>query len=368
MKSYSTGLLLAFVIFLGCSKDNDPGNPGAGNPPGTADNQTIDNVNAANGDISLAIDRNDKLHVCYQSFNISLKYATNRTGAWVTTTMFSEDTSTSNSGFSDLAVDSSGAVHIVYTTFAMSAGDTARIIYATNKSGSWVNTTIAFCSVGPLSGAGIAVTPGGKAHIVYGDQTMHVCYRNNLSGTWTNAGVLGTYWTEVRPRLALDAINNVYVAYEHGGEWTLHLQVINSGGVPVSNSIVDGVSGSGTSVGWSPHIAINKANNNVLITYWNYDGRLLRLSNNGAKTTLDSLTNWTLPAIVMDNNGKAHVCYTDLSTSQLCYLSNKDGAWVNEILPVSVISKSSDIAVESTGKVDVVYCLRGANTLKIVSR
>lgn len=367
MKIHSLILSLTLLIFAGCSKDDSSSNPGGGNPPGS-DNQTIDNVNAANGDISVAIDRNDKLHVCYQSFNISLKYATNKTGAWVTTTLYSENAGTSNSGFSDIAVDSSGSVHIVYTTFAMSAGDTASIIYATNTSGSWVNTTVAWCTVGQLSGVGIAVTPGGKAHIVYGDQTMHVCYKNNLSGSWTSARDLGTYWTELRPRLALDAGNNVYVAYEHGGEGTLRLQVINSAGTPVSNSILDGVSGSGTSVGWSPHIAINRTNGNVLITYWNYDTHLLRIYNGGTITTLDTLTNWISPAIVTDNNGKAHICYTDLSASQLWYVNNTTGPWVGESLPVSVISKNSDLAVESTGKVDVIYCLKGANALRVVSK
>ncbi len=367
MKTYSYFLPLALLIFAGCSKDDAPNNSGDGNPPG-ADGQTIDIVNAANGDISAALDRNDKLHICYESFNTGLKYATNKTGAWATTMIFSENASTTNSGFSDIAVDSSGFAHIAYTTFAMSTGDTASIIYATNKSGSWVSARIAFTSVGQLSGVGIAVTPGGKAHVVYGDQTMHVSYKNNLSGSWTSAGVLGSYWTSVRPRLALDASNNVYVAYEHGGEGTLHLQVINSAGAPVSNSILDGVVGSGTSVGWSPHIAINKTNGAVLVSYWNYDSHLLRLSSGGTITTLDTLTNWTASAIVTDNGGKTHICYTDLAANQLRYASNKTGTMVNEILPVSAISMNSDLAVESTGRVDFIYCVRGANALKIFSR
>jgi hypothetical protein len=203
---------------------------------------------------------------------------------------------------------------------------------------------------------------------VYGDQTGYVAYRNNLAGSWTGAGFLGSYWTNVRPRLALDASNNVYVAYEHGGEGTLHLQVINAAGTPVSNSILDGVPGSGMSVGWSPHIAINRTTGSVLIPYWNYDSRLLRLYNGGTITTLDTLTNWTAPAIVTDNNGKAHICYTDLATSQLRYVNNTTGTWAGADLPVSVISRNSDIAVESTGRVHFIYCVKGANALNVVSR
>jgi hypothetical protein len=367
MKTSSLILSLVLLILMGCSKDDSPNSSGESNPPGS-NTQTIDNVNAANGDISIALDRNDKLHVCYESFNTGLKYATNKTGTWVTSMIFTENARTANGGGSDIAVDSSGFVHIVYATFSMSVGDTASIIYATNKSGSWVNTTIALTTVGQFSGVGIATTPSGKTHVVYGDQTMHLSYKNNLSGSWTTAGILGTYWAGVRPRLALDASNNVYVAYEHGGEGTLHLQVINSVGNPVSNSIIDGVSGSGTSVGWSPHVAINRTTGAVLIPYWNYDTHLLRLYNGGTITTLDTLTNWTAPAIVTDNSGKTYICYTDLSTNQLCYVSNKTGPWVCEILPVSAISMKSDLAVESTGKVDFVYCQQGAVALNIVSK
>lgn len=367
MKTHSLVLSLTLLIVVGCSKDNGPNNSGGSNPAGSND-QTIDNINAANGDISVALDRDNKLHVCYESFNIGLKYATNKTGTWATTMIFSENSNTANGGGSDITVDSSGFVHIVYATFSISGGDTAGIVYATNRSGSWVRTTITYSTVGQFSGVGIAVTPAGKTHIVYGDQTMHVIYKNNLAGSWTSGGVLGTYWTDVRPRLALDASNNLYVAYEHGGEGTLHLQVISSAGSLVSNSIIDGDAGSGTSVGWSPHIAINKTNGAVLVSYWNYNDHLLRLYNGGTITTLDTLTNWTAPAIVTDNGGKTYICYTDLATNQLCYVSNKTGDWLSEILPVSAISRNSDLAVESTGKVDFIYCLRGANALKLVSK
>jgi hypothetical protein len=363
----SSVFLLVMVVLIGCSKDDGPSSPGDGTTGGSGA-QTIDNVNAANGDISAVLDRDNKLHVCYESFNRGLKYATNKSGVWATTMIFTETPSTSNGGGSDIGVDSSGFVHIVYATFSMRAGDTASIMYATNRSGSWVTTRIAFTTVGQMSGVGIAVTPGGKSHVAYGDYTGHVAYKNNLSSVWMGSGLLGTYWTNVRPRLALDASNNVYVAYEHGGEGTLHLQVINAAGTLLSNSILDGVPGSGTSVGWSPHIAINRITGSVLISYWNYDSRLLKLYNGGTITTLDTVTNWTAPAIVTDNNGKAHICYTDLSDSQLRYVSNKTGTWVGTHLPVSVVSRSSDIAVESTGKVHFIYCVKDANALNVISR
>jgi hypothetical protein len=80
------------------------------------------------------------------------------------------------------------------------------------------------------------------------------------------------------------------------------------------------------------------------------------------------LNNWTDAAIVTDNNGKAYVCYTDLSTDQLYLVTNKTGSWVSETLPVSVVSRYSAVVVESTGKIDIIYNVKGASALKIISK
>jgi hypothetical protein len=363
MKTHFIILSLILLLFIGCSKDSGTNNSGDDNPAGSG-NQTIDNVNAANGDVSAAIYKNNKIHIAYTTFNLVIKYATNKSGSWVTTMIHADDSSMYVTSFNDIAVDSSGFVHIVYTTSWMILTGESAVYYATDKTGTWVKTKIAYVTGASFSGVGLAVTSAGKVHIVYGDNTMHLMYKNNLSGTWTGAGNLGTYWTSVRPRLALDASDYVYVAYEHGGENTLRLQLINSTGSLVSNTIIS----SGTSAGWSPDIAINKTDGAAIIPYWNYDANLLKVYNGSIITTLDTLTNWTDPAIKTDNSGKAHLCYTDLSTNELYYTSNKTGVWVKEKLPVSVISRSSDLVIESTGKVDFIYCVKGANALKIISK
>ncbi|MBA4311358.1 MAG: hypothetical protein C0417_01890 [Chlorobiaceae bacterium] len=370
MKTYLYLLVLISILFISCSKKEST-------PTDTSyddidypipDNSTIDNVNAANGDISAAIDASDKIHVAYFSFNLGLKYATNKTGSWVATMIHPEDTNTTMSIYNDIALDSNGFVHIVYNASGLTLSDTSAIYYVTNKLGTWVRTTIASSIGSDFSGAGIAVASTGKVHIVYGNNSADLFYINNLSGSWSGPARIGSYWTGVRPRLALDANNNVYVAYEHGGEGTLHLQTISSTGSLILNSILDGVPGSGDSRGWSPDIAINKTNGSVLIPYWNYGNKLLNLYDAGTISRVDSLVNWTDPAIVTDVNGKAYICYTNLSTSELYLTSNKTGSWVKEKLPVSVISRSSNLVVESTGKIDFIYCLKGANALKVVSK
>jgi hypothetical protein len=350
-------------LFISCSKNQStPTNSPSDNL--TADNSTIDNVSAANGDISAAIDVNDKIHVAYFSFNRGLKYATNKTGSWVATMLHPEDTIMIMGSFNDIAVDNSSFVHIVYTTSGMTPNDTSAIYYSTNKSGAWVKTKIAYGIRSSYSGAGIAVTSNGKVHIVYGNTTMDLWYTNDLSGVWSAHIRIGSYWTSVRPRLALDASDNVYVAYEHGGEGTLRLQTINSSGSLLLNSILDG-GNSGEDRGWTPDIAINKTNGTVLIPYWNFDNKYLKLYHNGTITKIDSV-DWTESSIVTDANGKAYISYTNTSTSELYLYSNRTGGWVTEKLPVSTSGKSSNVVVKANGKIDIIYA--GLTALKVITK
>ena len=64
---------------------------------------------------SLALDTSGHAHISYQDYeNRDLKYATNVSGSWVTTTVDSYGWV----GFtSSIAIDASGHVHIIYFDF-----------------------------------------------------------------------------------------------------------------------------------------------------------------------------------------------------------------------------------------------------------
>jgi hypothetical protein len=199
---------------------------------------------------------------------------------------------------------------------------------------------------------------------------MQLRYLNNISGSWSATILIGSYWTSVRPHLALDSNNNVYIAYEHGGEGSLRLQVVNSSGSLVSNTVLDGpgVSGTGISTGWSPNIAINKASNLKYVSYWDFDNKLLKLYSAGGITTIDSC-DWNFSGIAVDQNGKVYISYVDKSLN-LSYATNKSGSWVVENLsiPAGGSSSHSDIVIESTGKMDLIYASRSGGFLKVTSK
>ena len=81
---------------------------------------------------SIAVDGDQKTHVSYTA-DYTLKYATNTSGTWVTTTV----DSTTTAQWTSIAVDNNGKVHISYTD--MNNGD---LKYATNATGTWVKATV----------------------------------------------------------------------------------------------------------------------------------------------------------------------------------------------------------------------------------
>jgi hypothetical protein len=356
-------MLLLLVAVLGCSKDSSDSSTGTDNTT-SLNTQVIDNVNAANGDISAAIDKSNKLHVAYFNFNTGIKYATNKSGAWVSAMLHAEDANTTLTSYNDIAVDAADYAHVVYTTSGLTFGSECCVYYATNKSGSWVKTKID-SAIADFSGVGIAVSSSGKVHIVYGGSGTYIAYVNNLSGAWSAPVTIGSYWASVRPRLALDSARNVYCTYEHGGEGTLHLQVISATGVLGSNTVVDGVLDSGLSTGWSPNIAVHNASNLKYISYWDYDNRVLKLYNAGTIITIDSCYNWPESGIALDDSGKVYVSYFDSNTMRLKYTTNKSGSWVKNILTPVTNSKYSDIAIEPNGKIHIVYST--PNTLSTIA-
>ncbi len=142
----------------------------ATNVSGTWVTEAIESAGDVGASNSTAVDTAGKAHISYyDATSGDLKYATNASGAWVTATIDSEgDVGSSTS----IAVDSAGKVHISYTDNTSHA-----LKYATNASGEWKLYTIdnAAWVGGLLSGSGgytsIAVDSSGSVHITYRGNT-----------------------------------------------------------------------------------------------------------------------------------------------------------------------------------------------------
>ncbi|MGA2436018.1 MAG: hypothetical protein ABSG25_12100, partial [Bryobacteraceae bacterium] len=141
-------------------------------------NQTalnIDNSNVGTHN-SIATDLSNYVYMSYyDTVNSHLKYITNKTGSWISTTV---DSTTANVGlFNSIAMDSSGFAYISY--FDSING---HLKYATNKTGSWVLTTVdTGTNVGQYTS--ISVDSSGFAYIsYYGNNQLK--YATNKTGSW----------------------------------------------------------------------------------------------------------------------------------------------------------------------------------------
>jgi hypothetical protein len=113
---------------------------------------------------SIALDSSDKVHISYWDWttNQDLKYTTNTTGSWVTTTVDSEGRVGS---YTSIAIDLSGNGHISY--YDRGNRD---LKYAINSSGSWVTTTVDSSGIVGFD-TSIVLDSSGNVHISYYDNT-----------------------------------------------------------------------------------------------------------------------------------------------------------------------------------------------------
>ena len=355
MKRILIVLALSGVAFIaGCKED------GFDNKNNTTDGWTISAIgdaSAENGEINTVCDGSDKLHVCYSSCNGSIKYATNKTGSWVKTTLASEAGNLLTVSDHGIAIDRSNKVHIIYATETIETQKKTNIYYTTDKSGT-LETELIYTADGSCSKMDIAATADGHVHIVFGDENHHLMYKNNLSGSWTISQI-DSYWVSVDPSLALDANENLYVAYNHAGEQTLKLQLIDAAGNLVCNSALDDSGDIG-----SPSICIDKANGAVNIIYWEYLTGETKLYNNGIINLVETKS-WSAGGIVLDRDGNRHMTYVVGNVLKLATRST-EGLTI-DILPGRVSSSLSDVVVDSTGNIYVVYQSGSTHDLCVIS-
>ncbi|MEW6182509.1 MAG: stalk domain-containing protein [Bacillota bacterium] len=158
---------------------------------------------------SIGVDSNNKVHICYydDAAPDSIKYATNVSGSWVSTTI---DTIEFAAGWStSLAVDSNDKIHILYYEHEDDA-----LKYATNASGAW-QTEIVDNSSGNVSSASIAIDKanGNQVHVVYGSASGFM-YATKPADKWERSKI-DESWTGSGNSIAIGP-NSIHVSYKDG--------------------------------------------------------------------------------------------------------------------------------------------------------
>ncbi|MCP2505125.1 MAG: Ig domain-containing protein, partial [Candidatus Poseidoniaceae archaeon] len=264
---------------------------------------------------SIALDSNENVHISYyNSSSRRLNYATNQNGSWET----SELNSGSRAGkYSSIALDSNDNIHISYIH---DGSVNYSLDYASNINGSWSFTNVV--RQGSLTDTSLAIDSNDKVHISYGMQTGKLMYSTNKNGSWVSEIADWDSYVGAYSSLVLDSNDNAHISH-HGGI---------------------GSSGSGSGLGQRLKYSTNAGGSWV---NFNLDSYV------GTSTYTGRYT-----SIALDSNENLHISYMDGVTKDLKYATNKSGGWVYTTLDAKGnTGLSTSLALDSSDNIHISYSL-----------
>ena len=338
------------------------------NSGGAVPSTVIDSIGDIGEFSSIAIDSYGFKHISYfDATNIDIKYATDKTGSWVT---ISIDTSGNVGSSTSIAIDSNDAVHISYYD-ATNTG----LKYATCSSGCTTTSNWNIVSVDTTGNVGwwtsIAVNSNNAVHISYYDSTnddlKYATCASSCSSTssWSkvtvdSSGDVGKYSS-----VAIDSNDAVHISYRDSTNDDLKYATCSSSCSSASSwttSTIDSVG----NVGSRTSIAID-SNDALHISYHDITNGDLKYatdqSGSWANTTVDSVgTVGQYTSIAIDSNDVVHISYYDATNKDLKYATNMQSSIVSGVGGVikfvdrdAEVGRYSSIAVDSSGDVHISY-------------
>jgi hypothetical protein len=294
--------------------------------------ETIDTISFSDGtDHSMRLDSQGKVHVAYyttQAMPYALKHATNASGSWTTETI--DSTSVDVGAFSSMAISSTGTIYVAYID---NAGGTAKLA----RSGTNWQTAVLDNSSGYTS---LAIDSGGQLHVAYqqGNNLMHATGTYPPGATWSKVQVdapAAYPMVGLRTAIAVDSSGKVHIAHGTGSKASTESvqdlrYTTNASGGWASSTPVSGVTGSR---GGAPSLELGPAGQ-IFISHSSTS-----LSNATAGTlylTSRVAGNWstqplpdpgTFSSLALSGSLKVHLAFRNPVTRELRYGTNDSGTW-----------------------------------------
>jgi len=311
-------------------------------------------------DSAIAVDSTGAIHIGYHDDSQDdLKYATNKSGAWVSETV---DSYADVGGRTAIALDSKDFVHLAYVYQGEWFGGTYSwyfdLKYATNISGVWTNTVVGY---GGWYNS-IAVDSQDFLHIGHNEYGYGgLRYATNLTGNWEDKLIATpTLWASI----AIDAADAVHMSSYQGYPENSLIYLSNKTGAWTSEPVDT------DNAGEFSDLAID-ANGKTHISYCKFSGGLSYATNaSGTWQTyypdglvIPSSCNYT--SLALDTDGHVHISYiTDIDytthSGYLTYITNKSGTWLKtSLVRTGTLSGNPaypvSIALDAAGNVHISY-------------
>ncbi|MED6338473.1 MAG: Ig domain-containing protein, partial [Candidatus Thermoplasmatota archaeon] len=312
---------------------------------------------------SIVTDTNAKVHiVSYRAGSKEdLRYTTNESGSWVTTTI---DSDMRVGQFCSIAIDSSDGLHVSYHR---NEGNDLKYAYKASGSNSWLKETID-SSGGKYTS--ISIDSNDNPHIAYresgGDLTHATCSNNCLSATsWSFSPIItgvDVEWSSI----AIDSNDDLHVAmYDATGD-DLHYSTDTSGSWVSSNLGSIGHAG-----GMAVDIAISPITDEPGISYFNANTPTLSSDDDLEYKVYDG-SSWSTTvvhdvgsvgrynSIAYDSQGSAHISYekNGAAFDDLWYATDATGIWVTEgiyIHPTERTGLDTSITVDVNDDIHIAH-------------
>ena len=363
--------------------------------------EVVESTNDVGKYTSIALDSNGNPHITYyDDTNNDLRYTHKMGSSWTFTTP--DSTAHTGKGTS-LAIDSNDHLHVAYKT------NSTEIAYMTNRSGSWVKTTLDANSTGSwgVNYINIMLDEGDDPHVVYSDMVDYdIFYMSNTRGTWERIHVAGDSISK-SSEAAMDENGGIHVAYHIDGSfddvgYAAVRSLAHRPTYEISPDLPQGLSlgaENGTVFGTPMEhldqteftVWANTTRTSAFTTFsMNVDWELqasidwMEVQRNTAITPITF--NWTAwssgvvnstttvattgdngnyNGIVVDSNDKVHIVYYRDDNANLMYSTNASGSWqITTVESSNNVGKYCNLAIDGNDGLHISYQYNSGNALK----
>ena len=315
---------------------------------------TLDSTAHTGKGTSLAIDSNDHLHVAYKTNSTEIAYMTNRTGSWVKTTLDANSTGTWGVNYINIMLDEGDDPHVTYSDMV-----DYDVFYMSNTRGMWERILVAGDSISKSSEA--AMDENGGIHVAY-----------YIDGSFDDIGYAAVRSLAHRPQFEIepDLPNGVLLGAENGTlygtpseyldltEYTVWANTTRTSAFTTFSMNVDWELMSSVDYLMTPR---NTAITPITFNWTAWTSGVL----NSTSSVYTSGNSGDYNSIAVDSNDKVHIVFYRDDNSNLYHATNASGSWsTSSIETNNNVGKYCSIAIDSNDGLHVSYQYNTGNALK----